>query len=332
MLLFKLNEAKESGEITEQQFETFVTKTTSGEAAPTSRQDGTGDRRRTKQPVKKTKKKVSSVFRERLARDPDSAIKDQILNELVASQPGQRIITETGETIGQKSTFPDWVPSHLRSTKLFEQVIDDVEADRAPKSGTKRFELYSIVQNRINQQLELPEIKEFPGQDFKTRGLASSVESRAIASKLTKKFKDLPDFPTVNLAEQAQEASQLLASNPDQAMRIAMGVEQPPQGLIQEMVFIAVENKAVIDKDVETLHRLATSSELVTEATVMGQRIRALGESDIASPVAAVRKVVRAREKSAKGKTKKAETKIIKKNIKAPGLSKLQEFINALEC
>lgn len=177
----------------------------------------------------------------------------------------------------------------------------------------------------------------------KPRTLAQGVAEKAVAENLTKGFGDIPEYNTVNMAAQAKKASDLLSTNPDQALKIAMGEEAPPAGIIPEAVFVAVENKAILEGDVNTLRDLATASRLSTEATTMGQRIRTLGERDPESPVGAIKEVQAAREKGIESKMGKggnmkkalmAEAKQIKESMRkaAPKKQDWQGFIESLEC
>jgi len=176
----------------------------------------------------------------------------------------------------------------------------------------------------------------------KVRGLAKGVEEKAIANKLTESLGELPEYETINMEEQANKANALLKKDPAKAKRIAMGKEVPPANILPESVFIAVENKAIEEGNVEVLRDLATSSSLTTEATTMGQRIRALAERDPESPVAAIKSVAEEREKTAnkRNKTKsikkvqKETVKKIKSEIKKVSATKQtwSDFIKSLQC
>lgn len=135
--------------------------------------------------------------------------------------------------------------------------------------------------------------------EARTRGLAVGVNQRAIAERLTTSLGDLPEYNTVNMAEQAAKATKLLADDPELAARIAKGESLPPNDLLPESVFTAVENKAIAEGDVGMLRELA-SGDLTTQATTMGQRIRALAERSPESPVAAIQQIVEARMGGAK--------------------------------
>jgi len=178
--------------------------------------------------------------------------------------------------------------------------------------------------------------------ETKTRGLSQGVEEKAIAKKLTENFGDLPQYKSVSMEDQAARANDLLIKDPAKAKRIAMGQEIPPEGLLPESVFVALENKAIAQGDVATLRDLATASGLTAEATTMGQRLRTLAEREPDFTVSAIMEVAKAREDAAVKKTKtkdikKAKEKIVnevKSEIKktAPTKKDWDSFIRGLEC
>lgn len=129
-----------------------------------------------------------------------------------------------------------------------------------------------------------------------TRGLAKGVEANAIERGLTNDFGDLPEYQRLSMADQAAQAAELINRDYDAAKDVAMGLKQPPKGLLPESVFVGVEKRALAEGDVETLRQLATGSRLNTAATTMGQRIRTLGERDPTSPVGLIQQIAQARE------------------------------------
>lgn len=138
--------------------------------------------------------------------------------------------------------------------------------------------------------------------ETKTSKLASGVNENAVAKKLTDTLGDLPEYNKVSMKEQAQYAADLIANEPDKAMRIAMGEEAPPAHILPEAVFTALEDKATSEGDVDTLQKLATKSNLSSQATAMGQRIRALGERDDLSPVSKIQELKDTREDAIENK------------------------------
>jgi alkylated DNA nucleotide flippase Atl1 len=138
------------------------------------------------------------------------------------------------------------------------------------------------------------------------------------------------------MVDQASKAQDLLVKEPDRARRIAMGEELAPPDILPESLFVAVENKAVKEGDVNTLRDLATSSGLTGEATTMGQRIRTLAERDPESPVTAIKEVSKARENKVKESKKlhKSEVANIKEHIRkvSPTKEDWDSFIRGIQC
>lgn len=181
----------------------------------------------------------------------------------------------------------------------------------------------------------------FEGVDIKTSKLGKGVQEKAVAEDLTTGFDDLQEYEAVNMKDQARKAEAVLEKDPAEAVKIALGKKRAPKGVLPEAVFIAVENKALAEKDVDLLQSLATESKLVTEATKMGQRIRTLGERNPHSAVAAIQRANNILESNFEmenteslEKAKKAEVKEIKTEIekKKPKAKDWAAFIDSIRC
>lgn len=175
--------------------------------------------------------------------------------------------------------------------------------------------------------------------DIQTSKLAQGVEDNAVRKGLTQGFEGKPEYAKVNIPQQTKAATDLIKTDPERAIRIAMGHEKPPEGLLPESVFIAVEHTAAKTGNVDLLRRLATESKLTSEATGMGQRIRMLGERENHSPVAAIKKVQEARTAAFEKRTGKSAPKAISDEIKAiraakPRPTKLtwNTFVESIKC
>lgn len=181
-------------------------------------------------------------------------------------------------------------------------------------------------------------LKGIPGTgSLKTRTLAEGIEENAIANELTETFGELPAYNEVNMADQAAQATALLASDEKLAKDIAMGLKPAPRGLVPEAVLVAVERQAIASGDVETLRQLATESRLTTAATTMGQRIRTLGERDKLSPVDAIRDIQNARVAELERRSSGAIRNIVREMKAAVARSASTRenwatFINTIQC
>ena len=171
-----------------------------------------------------------------------------------------------------------------------------------------------------------------------TRGLSAGVEQKAIEHKLTKSLGDLPEYKQVNMKDQAKFSSELLALDPNKAIKIALGRVDPPSHILPESVFTAVENRALEQGDIGLIKQLAHSSR-ATQATVMGQRIRALAERNPDSAVGAIRQVASKRARAAEKKLGKSVDEALKETagkikaeIKKPTRQDWESFIKELRC
>ena len=68
-------------------------------------------------------------------------------------------MTEEGNFIGKTSTFPEWVPSNLRSKKLFDSVLEglyDINNIKYPDKNKKaQRELYDFILTELDSRLGL---------------------------------------------------------------------------------------------------------------------------------------------------------------------------------
>lgn len=265
---------------------------------------------------------------------PDEAITFVIDNDLDNTKVGKKIIKVAGQA---KSQDLKVIISPTKDEKSLEvKMAEEMPAIEALKPIVEKpVKPIKPVEKKVVVPKPLKPVGE---GEKKVSKLAVGVEAKAISEKLVESLGELPEYRRVDMAKQAQMTSELLRKDPNRAIRIALGEEAPPARVLPESVFIAVENKALIDRNVNLVRQLATSS-LTTEATAMGQRIRALAERDPDSVVGIMKKIVDARtealerrqKKSAKDLVKK-EAEKIKKEIKTPVKQDWLAFINSIEC
>jgi hypothetical protein len=123
-------------------------------------------------------------------------------------------------------------------------------------------------------------------------GSAVSATARKIADEtveegLTDVFPDLVEREKMNVEDQARQANQILAENPDYAKQIAMGQKPAPEGVNNAAVFMSVYKDALARGDLPTLIDLANRSRLTNQLfTEAGRTLRLLsdrGEYDFMS-------------------------------------------------
>lgn len=127
------------------------------------------------------------------------------------------------------------------------------------------------------------------------RGAALSVQERAVASGLAENLGDLPTYDIRKIAPNAKKVLQYFADDADTSIKIALSEADAPTGLFSEEFFVAAAKKAAAEGDVDLTRRLV-NSKTVEEGTVLGQRIRALGELNPEDPIVIIKKVQKARK------------------------------------
>lgn len=162
--------------------------------------------------------------------------------------------------------------------------------------------------------IEQPKIEQ---PEIKTSKLANRVEAIAIKKDLASSFADKPEYAKVNMSKQAEAAANLLKENPEQLQRIAMGQERPPEGLLPESAWVAAIHNAQKTDNAQALLDLGTRSHLVSEASGMGQRIRALGELDNGSPAKHIKDIADVGNKAFEKKTGQSFDKAVKQALSA---------------
>lgn len=175
--------------------------------------------------------------------------------------------------------------------------------------------------------------------ETKVSRLALKVEAKAIEKKLTDSLGDLPEFRQVNMKSQGEMASNLVNKDLQKAIDIALGKKTPPANLLPESVYVAVENKAIAEGNLDLIRQLAISVR-TTEATAMGQRIRALAERNNNSPVSIISDIVKTREEAFKERFKGRNinqitgdmVKKAKSYVKVPDHVAWNDFLDSIQC
>jgi hypothetical protein len=201
-----------------------------------------------------------------------------------------------------------------REKATVQEVVGSAEFQKdiemSPKAKLEAEEIVAETERPIEQPSDFVATSE-----TKPRGVSKSVEEQAVEKELVDSFESIPDYQVVSMKQQSEMVAEIIIKDYEQAKRIAMGQKAAPRGVIPEMVYIAVANRATKTGDLNTLQDLALNSGLVKIATEMGQRIRAYGELGDHSPVKAVQKIVKIRESQLK-ENEKATRKKLEKEAK----------------
>ena len=226
---------------------------------------------------------------------------------------------------------PD-IGKYLSSLEKKVQDIDDLILKTPEKT--------KVITKKTEKVITTKEIPKPIGKgETKQSGLAVGVEAKAIEKKLADNLGDLPEYKQVNMKDQASKAQKLLDKDEKKAIDIALGKNAPPGDILPESVFIAVENKAIREGNVDLLRQLASSIR-TTEATAMGQRIRALKERMIDSPTKLMSDIINERKKAFETKFKgrseadvmNKEVSKIKSKVKAPDKYDWNKFVESIAC
>ena len=200
--------------------------------------------------------------------------------------------------------------------KVVTEAIEETTDVNTEQEGTDE----AVIDSQVTpEQMEGEQVKEpFIATDVtKPRGVSKSVEEEAIKKDLVESFQDVPDYQVVSMDQQGELAGKIITDNPAQAKRIAMGEEAAPLGVIPEMVYVAVANKATREGDAQTLEDLALRSKLNEQATEFGQRISAYGQLGDYSPVKAMQSIRRVRAEAMSSNEKANKKKLQKELAKA---------------
>lgn len=245
-------------------------------------------------------------------------------------KPPEVIAVEQMAT-GHAPKLPETIQPY--GTKKTTQV-SQTQIPQETQTGFGKIPQIQAREGTQGKNVQVPQTPIGEGQ-VKPSKLGLRVEQTAIEKKLTTELKDLPTYQTMNMKEQAQKAADLLKSDPEKALRIALQQEAPPSGLQAESVFKAMEGSITTSE----MARQLAKSPLVSEATAIGQRIKALDVRTSESSVEAIKQVIDARAKTIEsrlGKTPEkaieAIVKNIQKNIKAPNKYDWNAFIEGIKC
>lgn len=166
---------------------------------------------------------------------------------------------------------------------------------------------------------------------------AAKLEKAAIERKLVNSLGDLPTHSRIDMAEQADSALEYAVMHPEHALRVALGDSAPPDHILPEAIYTALETKAIREGDVDTIQKLAKSR----IPTAAGQALKALDSVDPDSPVAIIRKLNDTLGEAFKKKTGKDPVKAVREEVDAQrtfirkAASKRpswEEFIKEVQC
>lgn len=138
-----------------------------------------------KESVETQKDKI--VVEKILPRMTNSEAGMRIREELANAMPPERFQTSDGEWTGYKSTFPEWIPEDLRSTKLLNKIEEHFQNNTLP-TGERQKALYNLVKEKIETEFHhaegVPSLREM---ELQAEGVFENIDKiEANVSKLYK--------------------------------------------------------------------------------------------------------------------------------------------------
>jgi hypothetical protein len=271
--------------------------------------------------------KMTSVEREKIL---DTNAKPEVpdnIEDIIASMPKQ---------VSQASQMPIPASTAAKTGGKTETAAQNTSKTVVDQTGASQGEKQPVKEVKA-------EVASKP--ETKISRLAKKTAERAIEKGIKEDFGDLPEYKTMDMAEQSRRARELVEINIEQARRIAQMKEEPPAGLRAGSVYKALENDALIRNDGKLSLELAKSP-LAKQFSALGQEIKALDAGISHSPVKAIQSVAKTLEKAAQRRYKTRDLNIAREKItrridksirrtmkksvsKRPTWS---EFIKSIEC
>jgi hypothetical protein len=223
--------------------------------------------------------------------------------------------------------------------------LDNVESTRSVVETPEAIALKSVARPSPSDGTNLTPLRALDGSaEQGVSRLGKSVQEKAIENKIISRVEsdveDLPTYTKANMKQQAEYSNELIKTNPQEAIDIAMGRKSPPDHVLPQMVFNAVEEHAKKiggEAGGKLLKDLARSRQ-VSNLTTMAQNVRAAAEREPHSPVTLMNdlRTTRAQQMEKRGKKISKEEQADRKIIKAarPKVKKetWDSFIKELEC
>ena len=181
-----------------------------------------------------------------------------------------------------------------------------------------------------------PEFQQGTGEAH-AHGLGRDLERRAIEEGITDSLGELPEYDSLVLKDEAEKAIDFKNKDFEEAVRVAMGHAEAPEGVHPIAVLEAVKREALARGDLDLIMKLV-DSDLRKRITQAAQDLRILkGDTFDTSPVDRIQDVNEARKKqNQKAITKEAfETGEILKGYMEKAASSPDDaiaFIRSIEC
>lgn len=245
---------------------------------------------------------------------------DKLANILDKYQKGKidivQTIQEIDKIIGQDT--------QLREKIQTSEIISETGVPGVEKEIGEKLPEEPLVKEGI---IQAP-IVEGTGE-WKTRGLA-----QRIANEVEDTFGELPQYQVVSRDIALNQVQQIIQQDYQKAVKMALGEEPVPPGILPGWMWTAVKNHALLNKDYDTLNKFKSPNAMATFATILGQNVQAFADANPVDPIAIQHKLAKVAEKKIEertgkkiGEIKKQQAKVFNKNLQE-NLPTQQDWVN----
>lgn len=147
----------------------------------------------------------------------------------------------------------------------------------------------------------------------------------------------ISQYRTTTKAEQVQRVSDIITKDLEGAKQMIRGEKEIPNGVLPQVLFNAMEARALKEGDVKTLQDLAKSP-IGTQLSEAAQTLGAHGYTDnVNSPVQAIRDIMKVRQIAAEKRVSGGKRQVVKEAAKAaksvkPKKQTWAEFVREIQC
>ena len=253
------------------------------------------------------------------------------INDLLGGKEGSSEISPEGKKKQQeakKRIMEQHLPALVSETKRLGMTL---------QAYLKKFTDFTDAQ--IKSLLKLSKVVGEPPKKLEPEGeqkpykLPKSVRQRAISEGLEIAFPDDMTYTVRKRDDVSKRADAFIEKDFDLAMRIALGEAPEQSNLRSQELFTALSQLAILESDVDTIQKLATSKGAAELAKKAGQRVQALDAQLAFNPVKTVQNLLKDREEDAKYKSSpenKKKLKALSEKLEATE-SRIKELEEKLE-
>lgn len=198
----------------------------------------------------------------------------------------------------------------------------------------KEWENVLAIQEKLSRVVKVPTTKVPVGEGKKK---VSRLEARIRGTLGNMSVEEqeklgVSTYTQMNKKGQISLAEEYVKNNPEDAFKVLTGEINPPEGIIENAIYIALKNAGAENTDLA----LKLASLFSTRA---GQNISILSELQPDNPVTLMEDIVKTRIEAYEKRTKqksgdkiKKETKRVESEIKSPGKEDWNKFLESIRC